>query len=749
MNRGGILPGVLLLMVALSLSGVQSRADERPRRVLILSAFNYTLPAASQTIGGIENRLRERGGQQFAIDAEFLDLFRVTDPEHEARMAAFVREKYAARPPNAVIVLGSAALQFLIKHPDVVPAQTPVVFAGVSPATYASLHLPSNVTGVFFELNFERTLELAEKLQPAAKKLFVISGASALEDRAWQEVGRRTVEQHQRQFETTYLFGRSYDELMTEISRVPNDAIVIFLTFLIDGAGKPFTPREVVKEIARRSPAPVYGPYDTYIGAGVVGGFVETFESHGAAAADLVLAIESGSNPASLRPKLNPAQAFRVDARAMARWGLKQNNLPADSIVMFEEPGIWEQHRYLISAVALVIALQMGIVAALLVQRRRRRQAEHSLRESEDRMTFTAASANIGLWQFDRTTDELWATDHCRTMFGLAGDAHLTRETFLASVHPEDRRVAVGTLRGVSRGHAAVTDIRIVRPGGDIRWFRIRARAPLDNNRAPDQLSGMLVDITDQKAAESEAELQRKEVTHLMRVSALGELSGAIAHEVNQPLTAILSNAQAAIYLLDQDPPNLVEVRDTLLDIVQEDNRAGEVVQRLRGLLKKDESRSELIDLNEMVGSTTTLLRSELIGRRVTVETDLATDLPTVLGDSVQLQQVLINLVVNAMDAMASTPVQRRRVNIRTSWMSDGDIAIRVKDHGPGIGPVDEKQVFAPFYTTKDHGLGLGLTICSTIIRKHGGTLNLRNDEAGGAVAEISLPARLMLMAAQ
>jgi PAS domain S-box-containing protein len=505
----------------------------------------------------------------------------------------------------------------------------------------------------------------------------------------------------------------------------------------------------MAKEIARVSPAPVYAPYDSYISTGVVGGFVETFESHGAAAADLVLAIDAGQDPAVLPPKINPAQSFRVDSGAMARWGLKQSNLPPDTTILFTKPGIWEEHRYLISAVALVFALLMGIVAALLVQLRRRRQAEHSLKESEDRMTFTAASANIGLWQFDRATDELWATDHCRTMFGLANDISLTRETFLAAVHPEDRRVAVGTLRGVSRGHAAVTDVRIVRPDGQVRWFRIRARSPLDSSRAPDQLSGMLVDITDQKAAESEAELQRQEVTHLMRVSALGELSGAIAHEVNQPLTAILSNAQSAIYLLDQDSPNLAEVRDALQDIVQEDNRAGEVVQRLRGLLKKGESRSEPVDLNEMVDSTMTLLRSELIDRRVMVETDLAAGLPILLGDSVQLQQVLLNLVVNAMDAMASTPVEQRRINIRSSQTSDGNIQIRVKDHGPGIKPVDEKRVFAPFYTTKDHGLGLGLTICSTIIRKHGGTLNLRNDGAGGAVAEISLPARLMLMAAQ
>ncbi|WP_144037991.1 hypothetical protein [Bradyrhizobium japonicum] len=152
LNRGGCPPGALLLIVtviALSLSVVQSRADNAERRILILSAFNYTLPAASQAINGIEARLREAGGQEFAIDAEFLDLFRVTDPAHEMRMAAFVREKYAARPPRAVIVLGSAALQFIMKHPDIVAPQIPVVFAGVSPATYANLRPPSNVTGVF------------------------------------------------------------------------------------------------------------------------------------------------------------------------------------------------------------------------------------------------------------------------------------------------------------------------------------------------------------------------------------------------------------------------------------------------------------------------------------------------------------------------------------------------------------------------------------------------------------------------
>ena len=169
------------------------------------------------------------------------------------------------------------------------------------------------------------------------------------------------------------------------------------------------------------------------------------------------------------------------------------------------------------------------------------------------------------------------------------------------------------------------------------------------------------MDVTEQKAAESEAELQRQEVAHLTRVTVMGELSGAIAHEVNQPLTAILSNAQAALHLLAPETPNHEEIRGALEDIVQEDNRAGDIIQRLRGLLKKGESKFETVNLNRLVEATITLLRHEVIARRVSIESVLAVDLSPVLGDAIQLQQVLLNLIMNSMDAMASIPTHSAR----------------------------------------------------------------------------------------
>ena len=355
-------------------------------------------------------------------------------------------------------------------------------------------------------------------------------------------------------------------------------------------------------------------------------------------------------------------------------------------------------------------------------------------------MTFAAVSASIGLWQFDRITEKLWAAEPCRAILGFEKDTPITLGSFLAAVHPDDRQFAADILRKSKGERSAATDIRIVHPNGELRWVRIRARAYADGEGASNQLSGMLVDITEQKTAESNAELQRQEVAHLTRVTVLGELSGAIAHEVNQPLTAILSNAQAALHLLAPGTANFAEIRGALEDIVQEDNRAGDIIQRLRGLLKKGESKFESVDLNKLVEATIALLRHEVIARRVSVETELATSLPPVLGDSVQLQQVLLNLIINAMDAMASTPDALRQIKISTRVTAAGTVEVCLKDRGSGIDPADSKRVFVPFYTTKDRGLGLGLSICSTIIEKHGGKIELRNDEAGGALAKFSLP---------
>ena len=516
---------------------------------------------------------------------------------------------------------------------------------------------------------------------------------------------------------------------------------MILLTVFADSEGNAFVPAHVAGPLSAASSAPIYAPYDTYIGNGIVGGFVETFQSVGVRAADMALQILAGKDPATIAPQTNPGQAYRVDHRAMARWEFQESKLPPDTVVLFKEPTIWSEHRGAVIAIILIVALQSLIVGALLVQRLRRLRAENLLKESEERMTFAAAAANIGLWQFDRHRNELWATEHCRAMFGIARDAPLTRDAFLSAVHPDDLQTATRSLkRSLQTEQPAISDVRIVLPGGEVRWVRMRGRSRSESGGRSNHLGGIFIDITEQKSTEAEVALQRLEVEHLMRVSVLGELSGSIAHEINQPLTAILSNAQAALHLLAQESPDLVEIHDALEEIVHEDNRAGEVIHRLRGLLKKGERKAEHVNINDLVKSTVSLLNSELIGRDINVRLDLKSSGSLARGDSVQLQQVLLNLVMNAMDAMASTPMAQRVILISTREAQTGMVDVLVKDRGHGLRPKENGRVFEPFYTTKDHGLGLGLTLCSTIIQAHQGKLTLANDDGGGAIAVFSLP---------
>jgi C4-dicarboxylate-specific signal transduction histidine kinase len=219
-------------------------------------------------------------------------------------------------------------------------------------------------------------------------------------------------------------------------------------------------------------------------------------------------------------------------------------------------------------------------------------------------------------------------------------------------------------------------------------------------------MCGISTDITGNKRAELELQQQRDELAHFARVMTLSELSGSLAHELNQPLAIILTNAQAAQRLLAQQPPDLAETRDILADIVSEDERAGEVIKRLRALLKPGQTHRQPISANALVEDVLRIARSDLIERGIKVHAELDGSVPPVVGDRVQLQQVLLNLILNAGDAMAANPPPGRHLTLVTAHR-DGTLRVSVSDTGCGLPP-DEERVFEPFYTTKKEGLGLG-----------------------------------------
>ncbi len=221
----------------------------------------------------------------------------------------------------------------------------------------------------------------------------------------------------------------------------------------------------------------------------------------------------------------------------------------------------------------------------------------------------------------------------------------------------------------------------------------------------------------------------------------LGELSGSLAHELNQPLTAILSNAQAAQRFLAHNPPCFDKLAEILADIVKSDHRAGAVIQRLRSLLRKEEAQRHPLDVNDVVEESLRLMRSDLLNRQVVVSTQLADVLPAVSGDRNQLQQVLLNLVINGCDAMDGREVDRRLL-VRTRATAQGNVEVSVGDRGVGIPAADLERIFEPFVTTKTHGLGLGLAICRSIVEAHGGRLWATNNADRGATLHCELPAK-------
>ena len=253
-------------------------------------------------------------------------------------------------------------------------------------------------------------------------------------------------------------------------------------------------------------------------------------------------------------------------------------------------------------------------------------------------------------------------------------------------------------------------------------------------------LVGIGFDLTEYRKAEQEVMRQRNELAHLSRVTMLGELSGSIAHELNQPLTAILSNAQAAQRFLAHGDVDLEELGAILADIVEEDKRAGEIIRGLRLMLKKSDAQRQTINLNDMVQEVLTLVRSDLLNQIVSAHTELMPSLPAVKGNRVQLQQVLLNLVLNACDAMRGNPTTDRRFYIRTEMSGSEAVTLSVTDRGKGIPSDKFEQVFQPFFTTKQDGLGLGLAVCRSIITAHGGKLWAANSPERGAIFSFTLP---------
>jgi signal transduction histidine kinase len=602
--------GLCALTILFTTAGVAGGAE--PPRVLMLFANDRLLPANQRVDEGFRRALDPQGNQtSVTIFTEFLDVPRLVGAGHEQMMEEYLERRYKDVPPDVLVVVGVEAVDFWFSRRDRLFPGTPVVFGAVGVEEFRSLDGLSGVTGLPMDISVTPVVESLLAMRPQTRRIVLVHG-SADYDRSWRDIALRQCRPFADRVEITVLPELPLEELKVRLAALPADSAVIYLSYFQSPTGETYTPARVAQEIAAASAVPVMGPYDTYLGSGVLGVACSQFEDDGVAIGKLAQRVLSGERPESigiLPP--NPARLI-VDERQVKRWGIK--SLPAGTDVRFHTPTLWEERRGFIIATVAVVALQAALIAGLLAQRAWRRQSEREIRDV------------------------------------------------------------------------------------------------------------------------------RQELTHAGRVSMLGQLSTSLAHELSQPLGAILRNAEAAELFLQQEQPDLDELREIVADIRKDDHRAGQVIDRLRGLLKRQEVQLRPVALHELIEDVHMLLHADRVRRHVEVVLDVPKSLPLVHADRIHLQQVLLNLKVNAFEALAEINGDPRKIAVCARVVDSRFVEITVEDNGPGIPPDKMEHLFEPFFTTKGHGMGFGLSICRTIIEAHRGKLTAENREPHGAVFKITLP---------
>lgn len=606
---GVSVPSINPLPMARSEPATQAR-----KHVLILYDEDKDIfPGLAQIDESLREFFQADLGKAAEIYAEPLGLSQFERAGYDRVVADYYQRKYAGKTLDLIVAVMEPSLDFLLQHGEALFPGVPIVFCGVDASAIEGKKLRDNVTGVLMKRAFAPTLEVALRLQPDVRNVFVVGGASTF-DRHLEAFVRRDLQPFESRLAITYLVGLAMDAWLKRVSSLPPHSVILYTTVFTDGAGRGFVPHEALSSIAAVANAPVYVFLDQYVGRGVVGGNVYSVGTHGSQVAELGLRIVRGAAPASLPIRELGAQVYQFDARQLRRWGLDEMRLPPGSVVLHRDPSAWGLYRWYIIAAIAVVLTQSALIIGLLLARVRRRRAE------------------------------------------------------------------------------------------------------------------------------AEARRQQEELAHVLRVTTLSELTSSLAHEIAQPLGAILTNAQAARRLMGSGLSEVKEVRETLTDIAADAQRASQIIGRLRTLFRKKRVELVAVDLNAVIADVLSLLRTDMLTKGIDVRLALEEAVPTVLGDPVQLEQVVLNVVVNACDAIAAAEGGPRVITIQTHQAQPGRLALEVLDTGVGVKDAELEHIFEHFVSTKVEGLGMGLAISRSIIKAHGGRIWATANPDRGLTLHIELP---------
>jgi PAS domain S-box-containing protein len=730
--------GPFLLALVLLLLPALLRAGGTPRRVLLLDSYGRNVAPISTVISVIRTELSSRSPEPIDLHEVSLEMARFAQSEQEPPFVNFLRERFSGHKPDLVLTVGGPAFTFLARYRERLFAEAPVLIAGVAEQVLRSGAVPANAAVVPIQVDLRGMIENILQVLPGTANIDVIFGTSPLET-FWLNECLREFAGYSNRVNFTYLNHLPFEAIRRRAASLPPNSAIFFGLLIVDAAGIPFDPGVAVKGIIADANSPVFAPHESFFGLGTVGGKLIQERAEGLRAAEVAWRILQGEAAASIIIPSQPRDVPVYDWRALQRWGIRESRLPAGSTVHFRQPSVWGLYHWHIAGVAALLFFQALLITRLLVQKRRREHAERELVKSEQRLRLITNALPVLIAYVDSDQRYRFNNDAYLAWFGVSPQAAFGRsirevvgERFYRSILPyvqralagehvryaEDIELAEGRSVSVEAVYVPDADER-----GGVRGFYV-----------------LVMDVTERSLAQQESKRLQDELLQAGRISTMGELAGALAHEINQPLSAIMSNAQAAKRYLNAPNPDMEEVREILNDIVKEDARAGEVINRLRAFLKKSKTELELLDLNLIFQEVVALLHGDAVIRDIKILTEIDPRLPPVRGDRIQLQQVALNLILNAFEATNEHPRGDRSVLIRTG-LKDSQVLAAVTDGGKGVAPGEAEKLFQPFYTTKPQGLGMGLSISFSIIKRHQGRIWFENNPDGGATFYFSLPA--------
>jgi PAS domain S-box-containing protein len=705
-------------------------SESAHQRVLLIHSFSRDFAPFSSVASGFRSELARNSPRKIEFVEVSLQTVQAGDDRQAAILADFIGASFSGLAPDLVTAIGAPAAQFYLNEVSEKFPDTHLIIAGADQRRLGDLTKDPRVVSASLELDLDSLLEDMRRARPGLKRVFYVTGVTPVEAfwesqvlDAWRADG----------ISTESLSHLPFSEVLEFVRHLPPDSAVFIGILDRDAAGVTFEANAALVELNAVSSAPVFGMATQQLGLGIVGGRLIDMELAGCRAARAATQILAGTPPSQIRAEPARPGTPAYDWRELQRWNIPKKNLPSGSVFHFRRPTLWQAHRQTVLVAGGIIAAQTFLIFLLISARKR-------AREMHDHLDLAAEAAGAGFCHADLAKDTIRTSGHWNKLFGFDDANEVSFQHTLARVHPDDREALQSAIETAAREkNRYLIEHRVILPDGQQRWIASLGRAEDHAHSDSLRVRGVSIDITTRKRDEAEINRQRDALSHLSRVGTLGLISGSLAHELNQPLSVILSNAQAAERMLARENPDLAELKSILADIVADDRRAKDVIHGWRNLLRQGQSAFVAVDLRSCLDEIIKLTRPELTAGDITLHLDFpSTDLLLVMADPVQLQQVFLNLILNARDALLDVSRDRKHMLIRVRQES-GSVRVTIRDHGTGL-PAVLDSLFQPFRTTKENGLGMGLAICETILTHHGGRIWAEHPDGPGAELHITLP---------